>query len=115
MQSEILEKNPDQQLQVHAVWFRQLAGDSRGAWDSSLLDDSRVTEYWDDRRIVGSWFYEHRNAIGFDHHGPVVWDSSLLFGPEATWDDVPVPLEHFGYTVIARSDGLRTGLTTLWS
>jgi hypothetical protein len=33
-----------------------LAGDSRSAWDSNVLNDPRVIEYWDSDRIAGKWF-----------------------------------------------------------
>lgn len=115
-QREILEPNSDKDLQIYAVWFNQLPGDSRGAWDEALLDDPRVTEYWDESRLTGPWFFEHRDAIGFEFFGgAVVWDSSLLFGPEATWSETPGPIEHFGYTVIARSDSLRDELQRIWA
>lgn len=115
VQREVLEPNPDQSIRVYAVWFNQLPGDSRGAWDPSLLDDARVIEYWDEQRLSGPWFFEQREQIGFEFFGgAVVWDSSLLFGPQATWEEVPSPLEHFGYTVIARSDRLHTELQRLW-
>lgn len=116
MQREVLEPNTDQAIQVYAVWFGRLPGDSRGAWDESLLDDPRVTEYWDEAALTGSFFFQHRQDIGFEFSaGAVVWDSSLLFGPDATWELVPRPLEYFGYTVIARSADLHDHLQRLWS
>ena len=116
MQSELLERNPERPLSVFVVWSNQLPTDSRGGWDPGLLDDHRVVEYWDGTGAVASWLFPHRDEIGFDFFGgAAVWDSSLLFGPEATWDVVPAPIEHFGYTVFGSRDGLGRNLEAIWS
>lgn len=36
-----------------------LAGDSRRAWDSHILDDPRVISLWDGERLSGQWFGDH--------------------------------------------------------
>ena len=115
MQTEILEANPSQPIRVYVVWSHHLPSDSRGAWNPGILDDSRVTEYWDDSGAAGRWFFDRRAEIGFDFlGGAAVWDSSLLFGPGAVWEPVPMPIEHFGYTVISRADDLKAALDQLW-
>ena len=93
------------------------ASRSRGSWNPGILDDPRVVEYWDDAGVVSRWFFEHQGEIGFEFRGGggAVWDSSLLFGPDASWGSVPFPIEHFGYTVIRRADGLKDHLDELWA
>ena len=52
----ILTKNPDIDVAVYTIWFRGYRGGSREAWPKELLTDKRVTHYWDDQDIVGTWF-----------------------------------------------------------
>lgn len=107
VQTHILEAYPDSDIDVTAIWFNMLFSDSRDRWDPNLLTDPRVTHYWDADQDIGRWFDQNEQAIGFDfNNGPIVWDSFLLFGPEATWSDLPTPLISFGNTVIADNDEL---------
>ena len=39
---------------MFAIWLPMLAGDSRSAWDSNVLDDPRVIDFWDGDRIAGN-------------------------------------------------------------
>jgi hypothetical protein len=43
-------------LAVFTVWTPMLLGDSRDAWDPSVLPDNRVVHLWDAGRLVGRWF-----------------------------------------------------------
>ncbi len=117
MQAQVLESNPNASLNVYVVWSHHLPNDSRGSWNPEILDDQRVVEYWDDAGVVSRWFFDHRDEIGFEFRGGggAVWDSSLLFGPDASWGSVPFPIEHFGYTVISRADGLKDHLDEFWA
>jgi hypothetical protein len=65
-----------------------LAGDSRSAWDSHVLDDPRVTEFWDGNRIVGGWFGSHPVG-GLGGAGSIVWDAYYAFPRGATWKGEP--------------------------
>ncbi len=114
VQINILEAYPDADIEVTAVWFNMLFSDARENWDPDLLTDQRVTHYWDPDREIGSWLDENEEVIGFDFKlGPVVWDSFLLFGPDATWDVAPVPLVSFGNTIIADKEELHDATMTL--
>ncbi len=100
---------------MYAVWFNVLPGDSVGEWNSEILTDRRVTEYWDPDGVVGRWFGDRRDELDLRFlGGHLVWDASLLFGPDASWQALPEPLEHFGYTVIADSDELEDRLEAIW-
>ncbi len=72
-----------------------------------LLDDYRVTHYWDIDQEIGAWFYDNQDLIGFEFDKePIVWDSFFLFGPEATWAEIPKPLFSYGNTVLAEKEEL---------
>lgn len=97
------------------MWFNMLPADARERWDPSLLTDPRVVHYWDAEAEIGRWFGEHRDEIGFSYFsGAVVWDAYLLFGPDAEWREVPVPLESFGFTVLADKEELADAIDELW-
>ena len=108
VQREILEKHPETELQVYAVWFDVLLGDDRSAWNPGLLFDPRVTQYWDSDRTLGTWFPRQ------EEYKPVI------FGPMAAtyspiWPrgcgDVPAPLITSGSTIIAKRDRLSSGIS----
>lgn len=93
-----------------------LPTDSVGQWDSEILTDARVTEFWDAEGALGDWFGQQRERMALDFFGgAVVWDASLLFGPGAAWEEVPHPLEAFGYTIIADRDTLQQSLEAIWA
>ena len=56
VRTHILNAHPHAKLTVFAIWLPMLAGDSRSAWDSNVLNDPRVKEFWDGDRIAGKWF-----------------------------------------------------------
>ena len=77
-----------------------------------MLNDPRVTEYWDDDREIGEWLPkqdEYESLI----FGPLAWDIFFLYGPEARWEDVPLPVISSGNTIIARRDRLAESLAPL--
>ena len=114
MQREVLDKYPDAELRVYAIGFDVLAGDDRVEVDDSLLMDARVLEFWDNDREVGLWFpqqEEYRDLIG----RPLAWDIYFLYGPEATWDEIPSPLVSSGSTIIARRDDLQKSILPMLS
>ena len=88
-------------MRVYAVWFPVLAGDASATVDSRLLNDRRVTNFWDASRAVSSWFSAHVT----DQPG-ITWDAYFLYGPDATWDSVPAALASSGSPVIGSRDSL---------
>jgi len=64
-----------------------LRGDSREAWNGNTIPDNRVIHFWDGEAEVGQWFAEE-----VDGYQGTAWDAYYLYGPEATWNDVPSPL-----------------------
>ena len=101
MRSDILQKGPSSPVRVYVVWFDMLAGDSRELVDTRVLDDPRVTNFYDPNKTVGSWFSEH-----LDGEKGIVWDAYYLYGPDASWATEPGPLLSSGRTVIGSSTDL---------
>jgi hypothetical protein len=101
VRDDLLAAHPGAAVRVYAVWVDRRPGDSRAAWDAGLLTDPRVRHYWDGEDRTGRWFADlvpgYRGAD---------WDAYALFGPAATWDDVPGPLVGSGSTVVAQKDDL---------
>ena len=69
---------------MFAIWLPMLPGDSRSAWDSHVLDDARVTEFWDGSRIVGNWFGKQQIG-GLGGQGSIVWDAYYAFPKNSMW------------------------------
>jgi len=94
VQKEILEPRPNAALRVYAIYFEIVAGD-RGAKfrvnPKELLDDPRVTMFWDDRKIAGRWFDENVTKLGAREGNPgrIEWDTFVLFSAGANWGDGP--------------------------
>ncbi|MCZ6529203.1 MAG: mercury(II) reductase [Chloroflexi bacterium] len=101
---ELLNKYPSADLRVYAVWFNMYPGDHRSNWRADLLSDPRVTNFWDEGKLVGRWVVEQKIV---DHPRSILWDAYLLFGPEAKWEDLPEPLIGWGKPVYHRRHKLR--------
>ena len=108
MQEQILDKNPSAQVQVYAVWFDMLPGDSRAAWDGDGLTDPRVVHLWDEQKVVGNWF-----AANVSKREGTEWDAYALYGPRATWEEEPSPLVSWGGPVIGKHAQLRSDIAPL--
>ena len=108
MQENILEANPEAELDVYVVWEPMLGARRHHADDAmELISDSRVQHYWNDDFIVGEHFKDH-------HFGRTAWDIYFLYGPEAVWQEEPEPLIISGFTVIRKRQALQDALLELW-
>ena len=108
MRENILDVEKSQDLRVYAVWLNQRVTDERGAIDASILDDPRVTQYWDSEGITGTYFAE--NDLGGLGASGFVYDVYYVFGPDAGWADEPAPLSGSGGPVLYESDKLLAAL-----
>lgn len=106
MQSEILEKSPQAEIAVYAVWLPFLGGTNE-AIDTEILADPRVDHFWDGSRLTSEWF---GNAV-FD--GFLAWDVYLLYGSDARWTDSPDEPVSAGGTVIGQSQRISSDVTAL--
>lgn len=107
---ELLNKFPSADLKVYAVWFNMYPGDRRSKWRADLLSDPRVTNFWDEGKLVGRWVVEHKIV---DHPRSILWDAYLLFGPEARWDALLEPLIGWGAPLYHRRHKLRNEILPL--
>jgi hypothetical protein len=112
VQSEILAKHASANLKVYAIWFNMYPGDARSKWPAALLTDARVLHFWDEQRVVGTWFGKHPDYTSLSQ-GRVLWDAFLLYGAEARWEDTPTPLISAGRTIVAKREELRQSLPPL--
>ena len=95
-------------LKVFVVWFNMLPSDDRRFLDTSVLADSRVSNYWDEHKLFGTWVSQQMT-----HSRGITWDAFFLFGPQARWDNVPQPVVSEGGPVIGSTDELAAGLQQL--
>ena len=105
VRTHILDAHPKAKLTVFAIWLPMLAGDSRSAWDSDVLDDPRVIEFWDGDRITGKWFAD-KQLGGLGGPGSIVWDAYFAFPRSSTWTNKPSGMLAAGSDIIDNTDGL---------
>jgi len=115
VQKEILDEKPDSDLRIYAIYFEMTEGD-RGAKSrvkpSDLLDDPRVTSFWDASKLAGRWFDENVTKQGERQGVPdrIEWDSYVLFGPEAQWGKNPPPHVSWGRPLVQEAGRLKSDL-----
>ena len=107
MQTNILEKYPDSDLKVYAVWFEMLSGDARDAWNPAVLADPRVRHFWDAHWVAGRWY--SKQVFGDDG---IAWDVYLLYGPTVEWGTSPPAPISKGGDIITTTDTLRILLSS---
>lgn len=112
VQDDLLAKSPSSRLRVYAVWFNMIGSDQRSKWPADLLTDPRVLHFWDEKRVVGSWFGRHPDYMGSDS---VLWDAYLLYGPEAYWAEAPSHRVGWGRTIVGTRRQLEKELLGLLS
>ena len=96
VQREIMNKLPDADLHVYAIWTTALADDTASGVDPSVLTDARVSHFWDVTGDLGRWFAEQEMYIDVKIQGPVAYDFFSLHDVDASWEEVPQPLASFG-------------------
>jgi hypothetical protein len=108
VQNEVLKKYPKANLRVYAIWFEMFPGDSKATWSRSLLDDPRVVHRWDEGKTIGHWYsgqgprmQSRLTPDSTDPSGDPLWDSYLLYGPDARWSTTPSGLILWGRTIMA--------------
>lgn len=112
VQKEILKTNQSPNLRVYAVWFSMVPTDSRSrwSWTGGVLDDSRVTHYWDEKKKVGRFFAD-KDPESDDPD--VVWDAFYLYGTDALWLTKPEGLVATGATVRGEFNTLTNSLAPI--
>jgi hypothetical protein len=108
---ELLAEFPDAKLRVQVVWEPVLKTDIGAPVSRVLgqLEDRRVTQYWDPRRVISSDFIrsvnENPKNYGREEQLPpdfIAWDVVAVFGKSAHWErDLPTPAHYDGPVVHA--------------
>lgn len=117
-QSGLLEAHPEADVRVYAIFFEATEGD-RGAKDrvapDELLDDPRVTVFWDEEKLAGRWFDEHVTKLGERQNveGRVEWDAFILYDPRVKWESLAEPPIHvsWGRTIYTERERLLRDLS----
>jgi len=92
-------------VRVYAVWFDMLFGDRRDRWDGDGMTDPRVQHFWDEEKVVGTWF-----SANVTHRSGTTWDFYALYGPEAR--DLARPLSRGG-TIVGHHEQLAADIRPL--
>ncbi|GMR23458.1 MAG: hypothetical protein BMS9Abin37_1888 [Acidobacteriota bacterium] len=105
VQTNILDAKPDAAIHVYAIFFEIVAGDKGAKYEvdpREMLDDPRVTHFWDERRLTGRWFDENVTRIGkrTGEEGRIEWDTFILYDDRAEWTDEPPRTVSWGRPVI---------------
>lgn len=109
-----MEKNPEADLRVYAIWIDVLLDGDLQGFASNPLEDPRVQNIPDPRFDIGEWFpqqKDYRDVV----RGVLAWDIYFLYGPEAEWRDVPTPLLSSGSTISGKRDRLHEAILPLLS
>ena len=83
-------------------------GDEESRWPSEILLDRRIIQTWDEPKSAGRWFMTHlsdlkpsRGGDGkFPQQDDALWDTYLLFDPNATWSSVPSGVLSWVFTLM---------------
>jgi hypothetical protein len=108
VRENILDQQQPENLRIYAVWLNQRSTDARDEIDESTLADPRVTQYWDEEGITGTYFADtDLGGLGFSGF---VYDVYYVFGPDAAWTDQPAPLAASGGPVVSEGEQLVAAL-----
>ena len=108
MRENILDKEQSSELRVYAVWLNQRSTDGRDEIDESILADPRVTQYWDQEGISGTYFAE--TDLGGLGYAGFIYDVYYVFAGDAVWADEPAPLAASGSPVLFEGEELLAAL-----
>jgi hypothetical protein len=108
VRENVIDRHPGAKLSIYVVWMPMLATDARDEIDVALLQDDRVRQFWDEKRMLGRYLAE-ADLGGLGYSG-IVWDAFFLFGPQARWTDRPTGLVESGAPVVNETDKLESAL-----
>ena len=109
-----LDAHPECAVSRHYVWVPQFPRDlEEGALPemSAQYAPSGATQYWDGDTRLGRVFLDRivPEFLG----GDVVWDTFVLFGPDATWANARDHIIAWDYTVEGHAEQLFAALQRL--
>lgn len=112
VRENILKKYPEEEITVYAVWFNMIPGDRKQHWKPELLNDKRVSHYWDEERVLGKWI--SKNAKDCEHLGPIDWDSYYLFDGDGEWNDTFEGAKACGTPILKATEPLKEAAAKLF-
>lgn len=98
-----MEKNPDAELKVYAIWFNMIWTDSRSLRREGVLNDPRVVHFWDEEKVAGRWYEKHVTRRGDE----VEWDAYFLYAPDASWGEEHPEVLAWGRTILDTKERLQ--------
>ncbi len=106
----LLEEQKDPHLRVFVVWEPVLTTDLAAPSTITLrrIRDRRVTQYWDENRVLS-------HAMGEHDRPSVVWDYIGVYKPQQFWTDAPPQPEFKGRPVVRFIEGTRKASETIYS
>jgi hypothetical protein len=105
---QILAMNHSTNLRVYAIWIGYYPWDSKGDIDPGILQEARVTQFWDPDKVTGKWFADQ--VAG--RKGGIAWDVYFLYPADSKWDTAPSNLIRTASPVIDDMDALKARLPT---
>ena len=92
MQRDVLANVPGDGVRAYVVWVPMNRGLERDVPNATKeIWDSRARQYWDGE---GWTMTTYKQVLGGFPFGPV-WDTFILYGPEARWDGERPPRPAF--------------------
>lgn len=67
--------------------------------------DPQAIHYWDKQEKIGKWFKEF---VTTEYEGDILWDATVLFGPEAIWGEIPEPRMHYRRTILHKAEEIKS-------
>ncbi len=64
-----------------------------------------VIHYWDKQEKIGKWFKEF---VTIEYEGDILWDATVLFGPEAIWGEIPESRMHYRRTILHKAEEIKS-------
>jgi hypothetical protein len=117
--NELLTEFPEAGVQVQVVWEPVLRSDIAAPLTKvlGLLDDRRVSQYWDPNRVVSEDLVRavnvHPGRYRLDEALPpgfIAWDAVAVFAADARWEsELPVP-HYYGGPVAHVMDETRESI-----
>lgn len=94
---KVLDEQHDQRIRVFVIWEPVLPTDWASPSTRTLarLSDNRVSQYWDNERLVSRSLGEHDRSS-------LVWDYVAVYEPEKMWDQAP-PEPHYSHAPVVEA------------
>ena len=99
---KVLDGQHDQRIEVFVIWEPVLPTDLASPSTTTLarLSDHRVSQYWDQQRLLS-------RALGERDRSSLVWDYVAVYEPGKLWDQAPPEPSYSHAPVVEGIDGTK--------